>query len=81
MCVMCWMMAPLVILGAVVVVGAIALTVIAIARLARHSGQPAQPAETPLAILKRRYAQGEISPEQFEAMKGQVSERSGSKGG
>lgn len=81
MCPMCWMMAPLVIVGAVVVIGAVALTVIAIARLARPSGQPAQSAETPLAILKRRLAQGEISPEQFEAMKEQVSERTETKGG
>ena len=78
---MCWMMAPLLILGAVVVIGAVALTVMAIARLARDSGPSAQASETPLAILKRRYAQGEISPEQFEAMKEQVSERTETKGG
>ena len=78
---MCWMMAPLLILGAVVVIGAVALTVMAIARLARHSGQPAQAAETPLAILKRRYALGEISSEQFELIKRGLTEGNETKSG
>ena len=68
------MMVPVGILGAVVVIGVIAVAVIAIARLARGSGQQAQSAETPLAILKRRYAQGEVSSEQFEAAKRKLSE-------
>ena len=52
----------------------IAVVVVIIARSARGSGQAAQSAETPLAILKRRYAQGEISSEQFEAAKRQLGE-------
>ena len=75
------MMVPLVVLGAVVVIGGIAVAVIAIARLAPGSGQQAQSAETPLAILKRRYAQGEVSSEQFEATKRQLSEGDDTKGG
>ena len=71
MCPMCWMMVPLGVLGAVVVIGVIAAVVVVVARLARSTGQPG---ETPLAILKRRYAQGEVSSEQFEAAKRQLSE-------
>lgn len=37
--------------------------------LARGTGTGAPPAESPLDILKRRYASGEISREQFEQMK------------
>ena len=80
MCPMCWMMAPFGILAAVVVIGGIALAVIAIARLARGPDQSAQTAETPLAILKRRYAQGEVSSEQFEAAKRQLSGGDDTKG-
>ncbi len=68
------MMVPVVLLGAVIVIGGIAVAVIAIARLAHGSGQQASSIETPLAILKRRYAQGEISSEQFEAAKRQLGE-------
>jgi putative membrane protein len=71
---MCWMMVPVVLLGAVIVIGGSAVAVIVIAWLAPGSGQQVRPAETPLAILKRRYAQGEISSEQFEAAKRQLSE-------
>jgi len=71
---MCWMMAPFGLLAAVVVIGGIVLVVIAISWSARGPGQPAQMTETPLAILKRRYAQGEVSSEQFEAAKRQLSE-------
>jgi uncharacterized membrane protein len=78
---MCWMMVPVGILGAVVVIGVIAVAVIAIARLARGSGQQAQSAETPLAILKRRYAHGEISSEKFEVAKRQLSGGDDTKGG
>ena len=37
------------------------------------SGSLTQTVETPLAILKRRYAAGEIDQTQFEAMKNQLS--------
>ena len=41
---------------------------VAVAR--RSSGEPAPtPQETPLDILKKRYAQGEITSEQYEQMK------------
>ena len=38
-----------------------------------QSGSSAQAGETPLAILKRRYASGEINQAQYEAMKSQLS--------
>ncbi len=34
----------------------------------RHSGEPT-PSETPLGILERRYARGEITKEEFDQMK------------
>jgi len=78
---MCWMMVPVGLLGAVVVIGGIAVLVVVVARSARGSGQPAQSTETPLAILKRCYAQGEVSSEQFEATKRQLSAGDDTKGG
>ena len=74
------MMVPLVAAGAVVVLGVIAVAVVAIARMARGTGQPVPSAETPLAILKRRYAQGEVSSEQFEVAKRQLSGDENAKG-
>lgn len=35
----------------------------------RPSHEPGRPEEDPLTILKRRYARGELTPEQFEKMK------------
>lgn len=40
---------------------------------AHSTGAPTQMGETPLAILKRRYAAGEINQVQYEAMKSQLS--------
>ncbi len=39
----------------------------------RHSGE-ATPSETPLGILKRRYARGEITKEGFDQMKQDLRE-------
>lgn len=50
----------------------VALLVIAVVWTIRRSGR--SPAEMPLVILRRRYAQGEISSEQFEAMKRQLAD-------
>jgi putative membrane protein len=36
-----------------------------------HGGGTAE--ETPLAILKKRYARGEVSPEDYERMKRELS--------
>ena len=44
---------------------AIALVVWAVASL-RPGQRPSTPEDTPLEILKRRYASGEITQEQFE---------------
>lgn len=39
-------------------------------KIAKNSGKPnLNQAETPLEILKKRYAKGEISKEEFEQMK------------
>jgi putative membrane protein len=52
----------------VLVVGGVAWVVVT---LARNSGSeaPLPGSDTPLEILKRRYAGGEITKEQYEAMK------------
>lgn len=55
----------------------LALVVYGIFWLVRQAGSPSQsqsPAgETPLTILQRRYAAGEIDQTQYEAMKTQLS--------
>lgn len=38
-----------------------------------HAASAATPASTPLDVLKMRYAQGEITKEQFDAMKRDLS--------
>lgn len=48
------------------IIGGIALLVIS---LARRGPQPADRRESPLEILKRRYASGEIDRDEFERMK------------
>lgn len=68
---MFWMMAPF----ALLIVGTIVVIVFAIVWAFRRSNQAAPPAETPLAILERRYAREEISREQFEEMKRYLSEK------
>ena len=51
--------------------GAIITGVVFVVRAASQGGvgSPPQGAETPLDILKRRYARGEITREEFEEMK------------
>jgi putative membrane protein len=49
-----------------VILGGIALLVVG---LARQGAQPAGRSESPLEILKRRYASGEVDREEFERMK------------
>jgi len=67
------MMAPWLLLGWALVIGVIAAIMIALVWTVRRSGGSGQRAETPLEILKRRFAKGEIMPEQFETMKRQLS--------
>ena len=68
-----WMMAPLWFLGWALVIGIVIAVVLAIVWTVRRSSGPGHPTETPLDILKRRYARGEISAEQFETMKHQLA--------
>jgi uncharacterized membrane protein len=49
-----------------VIIGGIALLAVG---LARHGARPAGRGESPLDILKRRYANGEIDREELERMK------------
>lgn len=50
------------------VIGGIVWLVVAVSR-SQQSGTPRPAGETPLDILKRRYAAGETSKEQFDEMK------------
>lgn len=56
-----------------VFLGLIVLAVWVVLRMARSAGQGGlsgqPPAETPLEILKKRYARGEITREQYEAIR------------
>jgi putative membrane protein len=51
----------------------LAAIVYVVVRLLRQSGAQPQSAETPLTILKRRYAAGEIDQTQYETLKSQLS--------
>ena len=62
-------------LGWVLVLAVLAAVVVGLVWAGRRAGGASRPPETPLDILKRRYAQGEISAEQFEAMKRRLSEK------
>ncbi|MGH2536351.1 MAG: SHOCT domain-containing protein [Candidatus Promineifilaceae bacterium] len=59
-------------LGWVVVIAVLAGLVVAFAWLIRRVAPWRAPAETPLQILKRRYARGEMDAEQLETMKRQL---------
>lgn len=62
------------ILGWLLVIAVIAAVGLGIVWAVRRPGSADQPGETPLTILKRRYAAGEIDADQFEKMKVQISE-------
>lgn len=73
-----WMMGGYGIFGALLgllflalVVGGVAWLVVTLARNS-GSGASSPSGDTPLEILKRRYAGGEITKEQYEAMKREV---------
>ncbi len=51
------------------VIGVIIWVIQSAARTARHPDSGPRSAETPLDILKRRYASGEITKEQFDEMR------------
>ncbi len=61
------------ILGAVIMfafwAGIIALVVWGIRSLSRHSSEHSTPGQAPLDIARARYARGEITKEQFEQLK------------
>ena len=71
---MWWTMAPWWFLGWALLIGVIVAIVLVIVWVIQRAGRSPQSVETPLDILKRRYARGEISDEQFETMKRQLSE-------
>jgi len=53
---------------------AIGVLVYFIVRNAKTGGSAGEPGETPLDILKKRYARGEITKEDFDRMKRDLSE-------
>jgi putative membrane protein len=63
-----WMMFPWLFLLILVV-----LVILFMGRSGRPFGSSSEQAETPLEILKKRYARGEISKEEFEEMKKNIS--------
>ena len=64
-----WVLSWLLVIGLIVVMG------LGIVWAVRRSGRTEQPGgDTPLVILKRRFAAGEIDTEQFEMMKHQLAE-------
>jgi uncharacterized membrane protein len=65
-------MTPWWILGWLLVIGAIVAMGLVVVWAFRRPGRADQPGDTPLTILKRRYAAGEIDAAQFEKMKVQI---------
>lgn len=70
----CGNMAWLMILGGILATGLVVALVLGIVWLARRSTRSVASTETPLETLKRRLAEGEVTPEQFENMKRQLGE-------
>jgi putative membrane protein len=60
-------------LGWVLVIASLVGTVAALVWVIRMLSTKAPQAETPLAILNRRFAAGEITTKEFEANKGRLS--------
>lgn len=60
-------------LGWALVVAVLIAVVISILWVMRRASVTSPRVDSPLEILKRRYAQGELSSEQFETMKRQLS--------
>jgi uncharacterized membrane protein len=61
-------------IGLVLLVGLAAVVALGVIWLVRRSGSVSPATETPLEILKRRLAEGEITPEQFNTMKHELQE-------
>jgi len=55
--------------------GLVVVGIVVLVRAATTRGAPGQPtpADAPLEILKRRYAAGELTKEQFEEMKHHIA--------
>ena len=67
------MMGGMMLIGFLLLVGLAAVVALGVTWLVRRSGG-VNPATEPLEVLKRRLAQGEITPEEFSAMKRQLQE-------
>ena len=61
-------------LGWAWVLALIALIIVALIWTIRRAGRPTVGSESPLGIVQRRYARGDLSAEEFETMKRQLSE-------
>jgi uncharacterized membrane protein len=60
-------------LGWILALAVLTFLITAVVRMIRAARHPAGGPETPLAILQRRLARGEVSTEQFEAIKRQLT--------
>ena len=67
---MMWLM----VLGAILVTGLIGAGMLALIWAIRRSQGSNSKSEAPLEILRRRLARGELTPEEFEAMKRQLEQ-------
>ncbi|HUF37579.1 MAG TPA: c-type cytochrome, partial [Anaerolineales bacterium] len=69
-----WMMVPWSILGWVLSLVGVVAIVLAVVWVVRRGRNTREPEDTPLEILKRRYAKGELTGDQFEQMKRRLVE-------